>query len=435
MDVANGTSIQFPPSLLMDPNFVRLTQEKNEIMALCSNNDSIDSRLARNTNEMLCAFMSYLSEKESKFNETQSNLGNLQTCVSENTRTILQLEDRVRAIEFSNKALNGRVAQQENELEFLHDLLNDMMARSMRMNVIVSSVGATYKERANESMDQTIKLFRDFLRDEMRIPDAHSITIERAHRMGKSSENRNKPMIALLQFQTDLNKIFEKVGQLKGTGNFVSVQTPPDYNERKKHSLPVFLDARNQGKRASLLPNGKLIINGRPVKALEPVSIPPCANPDLADIAEEILVGKSDYAVQDTHNFISHSTVVQSTQEIRNALDIFVMEHSKAKHIPYAFRFKNSDGSLCEDFKSCRDTGVGPQILKHLRDLKVENVVCFLAHSYENRYIDGKTKFELIEGCVKDSLRDLNNAVIADQGGEQMSGHEDADESRDSSGH
>ena len=200
----------------------------------------------------------------------------------------------------------------------------------------------------------------------MGLVDAHLITIERAHRMGKASENFNKPMIAKLQFQADIDKIFEKVGQLKGTGNFVSIQTPPDYSERKKHSLPMFLDARNQGKKASILPNGKLIVNGRPVKALDPVPIPSCSNPDLADIADEILIGRSDYAVKDTHTFTAKSFVVQSTQDIRNALDIFTAENPKAKHIPYAFRFRNSDGTLCEDYKSCRDTGVGPQILKHI---------------------------------------------------------------------
>ena len=105
------------------------------------------------------------------------------------------------------------------------------------------------------------------------------------------------------------------------------------------------------------------------------------------------------------------------------------MQNPKAKHIPYAFRFRNADGTLCEDFKSCRDTGVGPQILKHLRDLKVENAVCFIAHCYEDKYIDGKTKFSLIEGCVKDSLRDLQNVVVADRGGGDMSAE---DEDRDS---
>ena len=109
------------------------------------------------------------------------------------------------------------------------------------------------------------------------------------------------------------------------------------------------------------------------------------------------------------------------------------MQHPKSKHIPYAFRFRNADGTLSEDFKSCRDHGVGPQILKHMRDAKVENAVCFLAHCYEHKFIDGKTKFSLVERCVKDSLRDLQNVVVADRGGDDMSGQGDEDIASDQS--
>ena len=283
----------------------------------------------------------------------------------------------------------------------------------------------------NESIDQTATLFRNFLRDEMRVANAHSIVIESAHRMGKASESHNRPMIARLQFQTDINRIFEKVGQLKGTGNFVYIQTPSDYSERKQHSLPTFLDARNQGKKAKILPNGKVIVNGSHIKALDPVTLPVCSSNDLVDVADEIIVGQSDYSVKDTHTFIANSTQVSSPQEVRDALDIFTKQHPKVKHIPYAFRFRNSDATLCEDFRSCRDTGVGPQILKHLRDSKVENLVCFVAHTYEEKHIDAKVKFSSIENCVKDSIRDLENRLVADRGGEDMSGHDEEDMASD----
>ena len=433
MDNVNPTSGEIPTIMLNDPTMVRLIQEKNEIISLSSNNDSVEGRLARNTNDLLCAFMAHMSAHESKIDQNKTNLTNLQDSVTENTRSVLSLEDRVKALEFNSAALTGRLSQQENEVEYLHELLNDVISRSMRMNVIINSVGAKYKERVGETNEQTINVFCEFLRDEMRVADSHKIVIERAHRMGKASETHNRPMIARLHFQTDVNRIFEKVGLLKGSGNFIYIQTPSDYNERKKHVLPTFLDARNQGKRASILPNGQLIVNGRPVKALEPVPIPVCPSNDLIEVAEEILVGKSEYALKDTHTFIANSTQVHSTQDIRDALDIFTLQHPKSKHIPYAFRFRNADETLSEDFKSCRDQGVGPQILKHLRDAKLENVVCFLAHGYEHKFIDGKTKFSLVERCAKDSVRDLQNVIVADRGGEDMSTQGDEDRNSEQS--
>ena len=65
--------------------------------------------------------------------------------------------------------------------------------------------------------------------------------------------------------------------------------------------------------------------------------------------------------------------------------------------------------------------------MKHMRESKLENVVCFLSHYYEDRLIDGKIKFSLIERCVKDSLRDHQNVMVADRGGENMSTQGDGD--------
>ena len=420
-------------SILRNPNIIRLLQEKNEIISMATDNDSVEGRLARNTSDMLCAFMEHLSKNDTTIKDNSINLTNLQDSVKENTTTLLTLEDRVKSLEFNQATLTGRVAQQENENEYLHDLLNDVVAGSMRMNVIINSTGEAYKELRNESNDQTAKLFRDFLRDEMHVANAHKIVIERAHRMGKASETQNRPMIAKLQFQNDINRIFNKVGQLKDSGNFVYIQTPQDYTERKQHSLPTFLDARNQGKKASLLPNGKLIVNGNQVKSLDPVPIPVCASNDLDEVAEEIIVGESDLSVKDTHTFIAHSTQIGSPQDVRDAMDIFVNRFPKAKHVPYAFRFRQPDGSLCEDFKSRRDQGTGPLILKHLRDSKTENIVCFVAHTYDKKTIDGKTKFALIEEVVKSSVSDMRNRLVADVGGENMSSVDEEDASQDAS--
>ena len=433
-----AASSALPPWIMNDPNMVRLVQEKNEIAQLIAqscDNDSLDARLSRNTNDLLCALMSQLNANshnhETRIQQNETNLTNIQDSVHENTRHGLSLEERVKATEFDIAVLSGKVSQIENEKEYLHDLLNDVVSRQMRMNVIINSVGAPYKERVGETIEQSATVFRDFLRNELRMADTDKIVIESAHRMGKASETHNKPLIARLQFQTDINRIFEKVRLLKGTGNFIYIQTPPEFNERKKHVLPMFLDARNQGKRASILPNGQLIVNGRPQKALDPVPIPVCSSNDLVEVADEILVGKSELATKDSHTFIANSTTVHSTQDIRDAMDIFTMQHPKSKHIPLAFRFRDTDGTLVEDFKSSRDHGVGPQILKHIRDAKLENVVCFLSHSYEDRFIDGKTKFSLIERCVKDSLRDHQNLMVADRGGENMSaqGEDESDQS------
>ena len=418
MAEAQGNPVQQAPDL------AALIQEKQDIISQISL-DTPEGRLAKNTNDLICALLTRSGKNESDIKETNASLSAIQGNVSENTQTINILVDRFKAMEFQHNVLQGRVVQLENEADETHDILNDIMSRQMRNNVIIRSKGDTYKEVRNETNAQTIVKFKDFLRDEMGIANAHSIKINRCHRMGKAIGGKNQPMIALIPDQEDIDKIFDKVSQLKDTDYSITIQTPPDYNERKSHAYKSFKDAKNQGKRASLKHDGQLFINGNRVSSLEAVPIPSVGSNDLFDVADEQLVGKSEYTFKDTHSFIAHSVQINSLQELRDALDIFSAEFTNAKHIPYAFRIRDAENRLCEDFKSRRDLGAGPQILKHMRDEKAENVVTFLAHGYNDKQIDGKAKFSLVQQCVKVSLNDLRNVIIADNGGgERMSDQE-----------
>ena len=392
----------------------QLLEEKNAILAEISGSNPGECtpsvKLMKNTNDLLCAFLG----------KTEATITQLQATVNDNTLVQNTLVDRIKALEFDQAVLRGRVVQLENAQEDQEDILNDIMSRQMRNNVIVRTTGAQYKELRNETNAQTTLLFRNFLRDEMGVANAHNITVTRAHRIGKPIRNSNRPMIALVPMQEDMNRIFSKVSALKGSDNSITIQTPAAYAERKSHSYKKFKDAKNQGHPATLKHNGQLFINGELVKAQEPIAIPATSSNDLVEVIDEQLVGKSDYVFKDTHNFISHSVQIHSLKELRDALDIFTMEFQEAKHIPFAFRIRNGDGTMSEDFKSKRCPGSGPQILKHIRSQAQENVVTFLAHGYNDKNIDGKSKYGLIEQCVNSSLQDLKNVIIADRGGISM---------------
>ena len=413
----------------LDPDLAALVQETREIMAQMPLGTPQD-RLAKNTNDLIQALLLRGVKSDSDIREAKADIQSMQENVSENTQSINILTDRFKAMEFNQAVLQGRVVQLENEAADRDDILNDIMSRQMRNNVIIRSKGDKYKERVNETNAQTKLKFKDFLRDEMGIANAHSIKINRCHRMGKAIGGRNRPMIALIPDQDDIDKIFDKVSQLKETDYSITIQTPPDYNERKSHAYKSFRDAKNQGKRASLKHDGQLFINGKLVSSLEPIPIPAVANNDLFDVVDEQLVGKSEYAFKDSHSFISHSVKINSLQELRDALDIFSANFTNAKHIPYAFRLRDGNNRLCEDFKSRRDIGAGPQLLKHMRAEKAENTVTFLAHGYNEKSIDGKAKYSLIEQCVKKSLDDLRNVVIADSGGVDMTSDQDEEDGR-----
>ena len=343
---------------------------------------------------------------------TNNKVSDLERTVKTNTTTVDFLVKKCTSLEGTCKVLTGRIIQAENQIEMANDTINDLMARSMRNNVMIRSTGDAYKEIRNEN---TALIFRNFLRDEMGVANAHDIHIERAHRMGKASQGFNKTMIAKIPNQCDLNRIFDKVQTLKGTSNSINIQMPPDYSERKQHGWSDFKEAKKNRRQASFRPNGQLLIDNRVVKHLEPSPIPPLANEELGALSEEFLSGESSIIDTNNHSFRARIVKVDTTQDIRDAMDILSADAPLAKQIPFAFRIRTLNDRLIEDFNSKRDAGVGPLILKHLRRNKLENIVCFVPHSYSERYIDGSIKFKVIEECINQAIAALQ--VNADTAG------------------
>ena len=88
-----------------------------------------------------------------------------------------------------------------------------------------------------------------------------TLYIERAHRVGYGRRCKTRPIVA--KFNTDSKnavKVALRNVNLKGTDYNVLDQFPPEVKDRRKQLIPVMLDARRQGKRATLV-RDKLYIN------------------------------------------------------------------------------------------------------------------------------------------------------------------------------
>ena len=283
----------------------------------------------------------------------------------------------------------------------------------MRNNVVIKSKGVLYKEQQNETYQQTSLIFKNFLRDEMGVPDAHKIVIKRAHRMGFAhAEGFNRPMIANILLQSDLDKIMCKVGNLKNKPHSINIQVPPAYNERRQHAWSSFKTAKGGGREAKLHPNGDLYVDKQLIKTLQPAKIP-SSSMNLYEQAHNFCSGQSDSVGNVSHQFRARSVAVTSLQSVRDALDLFCAEPdviTHAKSVSYAYRIRTPNG-LIDNFDSRGDTGVGPQILKVLREKDLENIVCLVAHHYTDKSAEPRSKARFIETAVLDSITALVAAV------------------------
>ena len=106
---------------------------------------------------------------------------------------VLQLKVGMAELTECNRTIIGRLMRAETRIDRLQKENIDLKARLMRDNIIVRSKGDTYKSNRDEN---TASVFRKFISQEMRVPNANEINVTRAHRMGQASGGFNKMMIA-----------------------------------------------------------------------------------------------------------------------------------------------------------------------------------------------------------------------------------------------
>lgn len=381
----------------------------------------LQSQLSVVSSDILCAHIRQNSEMMRSLSLHGQQLTALDAAVNINTHDIAILNDEKKSSDHTISVLNGRVKQLENRLEEALETINDLSARSMRNNLVIKSKGVLYKEQQGETYQQTCLTFKNFLRDEMGVADAHKIVLKRAHRMGFAhAEGYNRPMIANILLQSDLDKIMSKVGNLKNKAHSVNIQVPPAYNERRQHAWSSFKTAKGGGREAKLHPNGDLYVDKQLIKSLQAAKIPN-SSMNLYEQSHSFCTGQSDSVGNNAHQFRARSVAITSLQGVRDSLDLFcaepdVMTH--AKSVCYAYRIRTPNG-LIDNFNSRGDTGVGPQILKELREKDLENIVCLVAHHYKDKAAEPRSKAQFIKTAVLDSVTALVAAV------EDMNGHDE----------
>ena len=129
----------------------------------------------------------------------------------------------------------------------------------MMNNIVISGI----REQRGEDYEKTERLVKSFLANELQMPpeDARQIDFQRAHRFGKKSDNKPRPIVARLTHFKMKDLILRCGRNLKGTSLSVNEQYPPEIMDKRRALYPVFKQAREAGATARLV-MGRLYING-----------------------------------------------------------------------------------------------------------------------------------------------------------------------------
>ena len=299
-----------------------------------------------------------------------------------------------------NKLIFGRLIRAEQTIERQNIELSDLRARSMRDNFIVKSKGNKYKENKDED---SVATMQRFFADELRIPDADKIPISRAHRMGPAQEGRNRMLIGKIVFDDDQRRILTNASVLKDTDYEISKQIPREYEERRQFAWATYRKARSE-KRHAVFDGPNLIVDDERVLKFDPIPLPNSS--DSGTDAHKLDIASSEFHTKNDHKLQTWASEIKSIQDVHDCLDVLLSDDklAKATHIPYAFRYKDSDGKIIENFDSDSDHGIGLHILNIIRKKNLMNFAVFVPRWSAPRRISLWEKLDLMNSALAEIL-------------------------------
>ena len=133
-----------------------------------------------------------------------------------------------------------------------HDAVIDLQWRSMRDNLVFYAI----PETPDENCDTTLRKF--FVKE---LGVTEDIELARAHRMGKHESGKTRPIVAKFHRYQQRETIRSAGRRLAGKRFGVSEQIPKEWQEKRKPLLPLYKNAKKQGKRARFV-GDKLLVEG-----------------------------------------------------------------------------------------------------------------------------------------------------------------------------
>ena len=175
------------------------------------------------------------------------------------------LED-VTAKQTASEAELANLARQMRALEKKTDDLHTqnlyLEAYSRRENIKFMNVKGTARRDQREDTEQVL---RDFLEKELGFLNARNVEIQRVHRVGKSRDEKPRPILARFLRYQDCEKILALGRRLHGTGYQMFRDLPSEIVDRRKPQIETLKLARRNGIPASFSASqpDKLCVRGK----------------------------------------------------------------------------------------------------------------------------------------------------------------------------
>ena len=210
--------------------------------------------------DLALARVKEIEEIKEKQHQLEKENASLRESLEFSQKSIKDLTERAKAQEKAMSELTKDVRQLTQTVTFERERAIRLESHSRRNNLIFYNI----PEEVKESTDKTENLVYTFLEEKLNMDEeeASDISIERAHRLGKRKEDKQRPIIVKFSFHKDKERILSNAFKLAGTGFGISQDFPQEIVNIRKGLIKVMKDAKKEGREAKLSYD-KLYIDGQ----------------------------------------------------------------------------------------------------------------------------------------------------------------------------
>ena len=155
-------------------------------------------------------------------------------------------------------SLTERLQKSEDDMIKVNDQLQDLQCRSMRDNLLFFGLA----ERRDRQKENCFELIDEFCYNELEIDDSVIPSMDRAHRVGKYTQGKIRPIGVKFNDFKVRELIRTSSHCLRNTRYGIQEQFPKAISDRRRALQPVINEARRKGDRVNLVKD-KLYINNQ----------------------------------------------------------------------------------------------------------------------------------------------------------------------------
>lgn len=179
---------------------------------------------------------------------TQQEVDQLKTNAKEHDKERKEDKTKIEKLMQQDESSNLKIKDLEDKIIYQEDYMR-------RKNLRISGL----EEHRDETWEQTSAAVTSLLESKLQLP---GVVLERAHRVGPRRDNKPRTVVARFTRYSDREAAIRRGSHLKGTNIFLNEDMSPTSLAVKNAQMPMFRQARAEGKIA-FFRHTKLIIRER----------------------------------------------------------------------------------------------------------------------------------------------------------------------------